>query len=334
MDYMAKHLSRVNTLDDAFLDIALDNIDGLSEEEARYYLENDAIPETGAVSGLINNNDIKSIFSNYYEEIIEKLKKLYGNEIPSDVMLEEDKAVYKVWNFTVPGNDDFIDKTIEKAKELNLIESEDEDEYISEDEDINENEELTEEQEEKAQSAIDEVKKIKTGMETIEKAFDFSDPALQEEQKELNQIKDEADSVKEDLESLLEKGLADINGFDEIEKEKEEIENKVEEEIKEEIKTESDNEKSEPDAEKEELNLEKESENDNDNENEEKIKIVTIDEKLDKILAKLESIENRLNSLIESVAEKTGIEIKNENEIEVVDDINNKQQKNKNLKLK
>ena len=316
MDYMAKHLSRVNTLDDAFLDIALDNIDGLSEKEARYYLSNDAIPEAGSVSGLIYNDDIKSIFSNYYEEIIEKLKELYGNEIPSDVMSEEDEAVYKTWKLTVLGNDDFINKTIDKAKELNLIETEDED--------INENEKLTEEQGKKAQSAIDEVKKIKTGMETIEKAFDFSNPALQEEQEELNQIKDEADSIKEDLESLLEKGLADINGFDEIEKEKEEIENKAEEEIK----TESDNEKPEPDAENEELNLEKETEN------EKNIKIVTIDEKLDKILAKLESIENRLNSLIESVAEKTGIEIKNEDEIEIADDMNNKQQKNKNLKLK
>ena len=41
-----------------------------------------------------------------------------------------------------------------------------------------------------------------------------------------------------------------------------------------------------------------------------------------------------LNSFIESVAEKTGIEIKNEDEVEIIDNMNNKQQKNRNLKLK
>ncbi len=72
------------------------------------------------------------------------------------------------------------------------------------------------------------------------------------------------------------------------------------------------------------------------NKNEEEIKRMKKDliEKINQTQNKIKKYQADLNSLIESVAEKTGIEIKNEDDVEIIDDINNKQKKNKNLKLK
>ena len=72
------------------------------------------------------------------------------------------------------------------------------------------------------------------------------------------------------------------------------------------------------------------------NKNEEEIKRMKKDliEKINQTQNKIKKYQADLNSFIESVAEKTGIEIKNEDDVEIIDDINNKQKKNKNLKLK
>ena len=70
-NYEGKYIKNVKTLKDAMLDIALYNIDGMNEKEAKNFLLNDAIPAYGLVSGLVYYKETESIAVQFYDEIIE-----------------------------------------------------------------------------------------------------------------------------------------------------------------------------------------------------------------------------------------------------------------------
>ena len=61
----------MNNLEKAVLEEIKDNIEGMTEEEARYWVENDAICEAGSVSGLIYYSDTIKFFDDNEEDILD-----------------------------------------------------------------------------------------------------------------------------------------------------------------------------------------------------------------------------------------------------------------------
>ena len=67
-------------------DIAIDNISGMDRDEARYYLENDAICSVGSVSGLTYYKETEPIAQEYHDEIIDMMIEVFGDNIPSEML--------------------------------------------------------------------------------------------------------------------------------------------------------------------------------------------------------------------------------------------------------
>jgi len=110
----SKSIKEKKGLYDVFMKIALENIDGLTYEDAEYYLGNDADPSSGSVSGLINSKDLKKIAVDNYDEIVDYIEDIYGSEVPIDVIREFDNLVWAAWHSFVVGNMDAILDTAEK----------------------------------------------------------------------------------------------------------------------------------------------------------------------------------------------------------------------------
>ncbi len=100
--------------------IAFDNIEGMSEEEARNYLMNEAHPASGSVGGLIYYNETEPIACEHHDEIIEMMQDVYGNYIPSDRLSLNDLAWF-AWEILILGNEDIIDEIIEEAVEKEIV---------------------------------------------------------------------------------------------------------------------------------------------------------------------------------------------------------------------
>ena len=66
----------MKNLRDALLNIARENIEGLTYQEALYYLNNDAIPSDGSVSGLIYCSETEELAKKFHDEIIELIEEL------------------------------------------------------------------------------------------------------------------------------------------------------------------------------------------------------------------------------------------------------------------
>jgi len=123
---MGKHIEFCMSVKDEMFDIALNEIDGMSEEDARYFLMNDAVPVTGAVSGLIYYSQTEPIAKEYYEEIIEMLRELYGEEIPYKLIKTLNNLTWFTWEYLILCNEENVNEIIELAKDKKLIEFEDE----------------------------------------------------------------------------------------------------------------------------------------------------------------------------------------------------------------
>ena len=93
------------------LEIAKENIEGLDYEEALYYLNNDAIPAAGSVTGLIYYSDTEQIAEKYYDEIIDLMKELYGNNIPTDLLTLNNMAWF-AWEYYILGNGEQVLKDL------------------------------------------------------------------------------------------------------------------------------------------------------------------------------------------------------------------------------
>jgi len=119
MSYKTKVLKYVNDLDDVFIDIALYNIDGLTYEEAKNYLEKDASPVSGAVSGLIYYIETNVIGSKYYEDCMEMIQQVYGDEIKFEIVKSLNNIVWICWELWL--NAYSIEKVLNKALELEIL---------------------------------------------------------------------------------------------------------------------------------------------------------------------------------------------------------------------
>jgi len=62
------------------LNIVRENIDGLSYDEALDYLDNDAVPVAGNVSGLIYKEDTEKLAREFHDEIIELMEHVGFNK--------------------------------------------------------------------------------------------------------------------------------------------------------------------------------------------------------------------------------------------------------------
>jgi len=118
--YKGKYLT-INSIEDVMYDIALQEIDGMDEEDARYYLMNDAIPVTGSVSNLIYYSQTEPIACEFYDEIMELVNEIYFKDVPYEVVKSLNNLTWFVWEYIVFGNENNIDEIIEIAKDKGII---------------------------------------------------------------------------------------------------------------------------------------------------------------------------------------------------------------------
>lgn len=121
-DYKEKILEyyEIKNVRDCMMDIALYNIDGMDYEEAKHYLEYDSNPSIGSVSGLIYYSETEPIAYTFYDEIMELINDIYGNEIPYQLVSKLNNITWFAWENYI-GDDEFIEDVLEKALELKLI---------------------------------------------------------------------------------------------------------------------------------------------------------------------------------------------------------------------
>jgi len=65
-------------------EVLLWNIRDMEPDEARYWLENDAIPEAGGVTGLITNWEMRKHFCNEIDELFPIWKEFVGDKAPEN----------------------------------------------------------------------------------------------------------------------------------------------------------------------------------------------------------------------------------------------------------
>ena len=113
----------MKTLEEVLVDIALDNIEGLTKEEARYYLSNDAIPAYGSVSGLIYYCETEPLATKYHAEILDWSEECYGEYTPRDLLSLNNMAWF-AFEYYILGNESVFEDIIDKAIEDGLLEDE------------------------------------------------------------------------------------------------------------------------------------------------------------------------------------------------------------------
>ena len=128
MSYEPKILKYVNDLDDVFIDIALNNIDGLTYEEAKNYLEKDANPVNGSVNGLIYYAETDVIGGEYYEECMEMIQQVYGNEIQFEIVRSLNNIVWICWELWL--SEDIVKEVLNIALEVDILKPIDIKKYI------------------------------------------------------------------------------------------------------------------------------------------------------------------------------------------------------------
>lgn len=109
----ALHNTHQVELQDLFFEIAKDNVRGMTVDEVRGYIEREAIPEHGSVSGLAYYSEIKEIgavfideiFMAFYEERIELPTPADGPQALSFI-------VWKAWELLILGNEEVADRLI------------------------------------------------------------------------------------------------------------------------------------------------------------------------------------------------------------------------------
>jgi len=93
----------MKNLRDALLCLARENIEGLTYQEALYYLDNDAIPSDGNVSGLIYCSETEELAKKFHDEIIELMEEL-GVDRP----LKLNDMAWFAWEALIFGNGERI----------------------------------------------------------------------------------------------------------------------------------------------------------------------------------------------------------------------------------
>ena len=89
------------SLMEKLLEIAAENIKGMEKEEAIYWLDNDAVPEYGSVSGLIYYDETEAIAKEHFSEIL-KLMKEIGIACPTSFDVND--MAWFAWSYLILGN--------------------------------------------------------------------------------------------------------------------------------------------------------------------------------------------------------------------------------------
>ena len=118
--YKGKYLTVID-IKDVMYDIALQEIDGMSEEEARHFLLEDAIPVNGSVSNLIYFSQTEPIACEFYDDIMPLIKEIYYKDVPYEVIKSLNNITWFAWEYIVFGNEQNINEIIELAKEKGII---------------------------------------------------------------------------------------------------------------------------------------------------------------------------------------------------------------------
>ncbi len=97
-------------LQEIFKDILRANMEGMNRKEAEYYAENDAIPDSGSVSGLIYYSETEPIAKDNYDELTQTIKDTFG---PMDECPSLNDLVWMGWAAMLP---DIKDDVIQEIK--------------------------------------------------------------------------------------------------------------------------------------------------------------------------------------------------------------------------
>ena len=96
----------------ALLNIAKENINGLTYEEALYYIDNDAIPSDGNVSGLIYCSETEELAKKFHDEIVNLME-----ELEVDRPLKLNDMAWFAWEALIFGNGERVLKDLGWSKE-------------------------------------------------------------------------------------------------------------------------------------------------------------------------------------------------------------------------
>ena len=115
----------VYDIETCMLDIALYNIREMTEDKLREYLANEANPEAGMVYGLTYPEETELVAHVFYDEIFELLRKSYKESARLEIMSSLISIARFAWVYFT-GHEEFVDKVVEKARELDLLEEDEE----------------------------------------------------------------------------------------------------------------------------------------------------------------------------------------------------------------
>ena len=118
--YLGKYLT-INSIKDVMYDIALQEIDGMDEEEAKDFSMNDAIPSFGSVSNLVWFSQTEPIACEYYDEIMELANDFYYKNIPYEIVKSLNNITWFAWEYIILGNKENVNEIIKIAKEKGII---------------------------------------------------------------------------------------------------------------------------------------------------------------------------------------------------------------------
>ena len=115
----------VTSIETCILDIALYNVREMTEDKLREYLANEANPEAGMVYGLVYPEETELVAHIFYDEIFELLRKSYKESARLEIMSSLISIARFAWLYFT-GHEEFVDKVVEKARELDLLEEDEE----------------------------------------------------------------------------------------------------------------------------------------------------------------------------------------------------------------
>ncbi len=115
----------VTSIETCILDIALYNVREMTEDKLREYLANEANPEAGMVYGLVYPEETELVAHVFYDDMFELLRKSYKESARLEIMSSLISIARFAWVYFT-GHEEFVDKVVEKARELDLLEEDEE----------------------------------------------------------------------------------------------------------------------------------------------------------------------------------------------------------------
>lgn len=115
------------TLEEKFHALVKEEIDGMSYEEAYYFLENDAHPQSGSIAGLVYYSSTERIAQDYLSELLCVINE-YSEKIGQCVTIENsNQLVWTAWEIMICGNAEQVLEDIGFKKDEDEEDEKDED---------------------------------------------------------------------------------------------------------------------------------------------------------------------------------------------------------------